>query len=169
MEPLIYPDLEDLRRKWQSPETSATLERHMAQYFRFGIIDAYIARADNLYPEIYGEHYAKRQEQISRLVRSELYLVATRLFMKAGDFYLERVNEETGFSVSEPCEIGGSVGTMIPVFRTGESSQSQPKIIEPFTESQVEVVVRNAHELEEMGLHRPLYPPDSRYYDGLEL
>jgi hypothetical protein len=169
MEPLKYPDLEELRRKWQSPETAVVLQAHMEQYFRYGVIAAYLACADSMYPETYGPNYAKRQAQISRLARAEVYLAATRLHKGEGDYFLERVNEETGFSVITPDPVRNSseIGTILPVLRLGVIGMPR-KVIPPFTETQAELVVQNADELQDMGLVRPLYSHDTKYFeDGL--
>jgi hypothetical protein len=164
MESLSYSELERLRSMWQSPETSVVLQRHMEQYFRHGVIESYLACADASYPESYGARYIKLQVQISRLVRAETYLAATTLTLAGignNHYYLERINEETGLSVTgSEDRRNGEVDTLIPVFRDDEFSAR--KVVVPFTETQAKIVVDNAHELQAMGLYRPLYPIDIR-------
>jgi hypothetical protein len=155
MDKLKSTELNELRLKWQHPKTLAIIQRHMGEYARAGVFESYLACVDSFYPPEYGLRYVRLQEELSRLARAEVYLTASTMW--PGDHYLERVNAETGFSLTA-IERGEYLDTIVPVIRNPNTENS--KVINPFTDIQAALVTRCANELQSIGLVRPLYLSD---------
>ena len=141
----------------QSPESEDTFKRilrqHAAEQFRTGIYASWIELVDRYY----GGNNPKEQKKLSAFARSEMPLAAAvwrdidNRYPGVNAYFLVKVDLETGERVkygpygTEPIIVAhaDNAGNIVEIREKGRP--------ETYTDEQVQVVVRQAHELEAAG------------------
>ncbi len=142
----------------QSPEFSESLEdtlrRHAMEQLESGVYAAWIECVDRYYGGVNSDEQAK----LSSFARTELPLVATvrrnhdHRYPGVHSYHLVKAHPETLARVSY-----GPYG-LEPIFVTDADNEGNIVEINPknhsstYTEEQVQIVIRQAHELEKYGI-----------------